>query len=192
MPVSKRLRYEILRRDNHACRYCGGAAPDVKLTVDHVVPVALGGTDDASNLVTACQPCNAGKSSSSPDAPVVEDIDMRAAVWRQAMDLVAQQRAQDRDAHNRAAEFLYDHWQGCRPNHWQSSDLPLDWENSIRTFMAAGLDVQDLTELMCIALDATTVSHKWRYFCGCCWTRIRQSQEAAAQIVTAWEAQDGQ
>ncbi|MEU5976310.1 hypothetical protein [Streptomyces sp. NPDC047315] len=25
MAVSKRLRYEILRRDNHACRYCGAA-----------------------------------------------------------------------------------------------------------------------------------------------------------------------
>lgn len=35
MPVSKRLRYEVLRRDSHTCRYCGGAAPDVKLTVDH-------------------------------------------------------------------------------------------------------------------------------------------------------------
>lgn len=23
MAISKRLRYEILRRDNHACRYCG-------------------------------------------------------------------------------------------------------------------------------------------------------------------------
>ena len=57
MPVSKRLRYEILRRDNHACRYCGGTAPDVVITVDHVVPVALGGSDDAGNLVAACKDC---------------------------------------------------------------------------------------------------------------------------------------
>ena len=41
MAVSKRLRYEILRRDNHTCRYCGESAPDVKLTIDHVVPVSL-------------------------------------------------------------------------------------------------------------------------------------------------------
>lgn len=26
MSVSKRLRFEILRRDNHACRYCGATA----------------------------------------------------------------------------------------------------------------------------------------------------------------------
>ncbi|MFF0777048.1 HNH endonuclease [Streptomyces sp. NPDC003720] len=63
MAVSKRLRYEILRRDNHTCRYCGASAPDVPLRIDHVTPVALGGTDHPSNLVTSCEPCNNGKSS---------------------------------------------------------------------------------------------------------------------------------
>lgn len=54
MSVSKRLRFEILRRDNHACRYCGATAAEGPLTIDHVLAVALGGTDEASNLVTAC------------------------------------------------------------------------------------------------------------------------------------------
>ena len=40
MAVSKRLRYEVLRRDNHTCRYCGAQAPDVKLTVDNMAPYA--------------------------------------------------------------------------------------------------------------------------------------------------------
>src|SRR5690349_23456362 len=75
MAVSKRLRYEILRRDNHACRYCGAAAPDAKLNVDHVIPQALGGKDKPENLVTACADCNAGKTSSMPNAQVVEDVD---------------------------------------------------------------------------------------------------------------------
>lgn len=39
MAVSKRTRFEVLRRDDHTCRYCGQSAPDVKLTVDHVLPV---------------------------------------------------------------------------------------------------------------------------------------------------------
>ena len=190
MAVSKRLRYEILRRDNHACRYCGATAPDVKLTVDHVVPVALGGTDEPSNLATACDPCNTGKAASAPDAPLIEDIDVRAAMWRNAMAIVAQQRAAEREEHDRIAEYLWTHWNAQRPNMWRSTDLPDDWENSIRTFVAAGLDVQDLAELMCVALSTTTASDKFRYFCGCCWTRIRQAQEAAAQIVTVWEAQD--
>jgi hypothetical protein len=63
MAVSKRLRYEILRRDNHTCRYCGASAPDVPLRVDHVTPVALGGSDKPDNLVASCEACNSGKSS---------------------------------------------------------------------------------------------------------------------------------
>ena len=57
MAVTKRMRFEILRRDNHACRYCGATAPDVKLVVDHVTPVALGGTDSPDNLVASCAAC---------------------------------------------------------------------------------------------------------------------------------------
>jgi hypothetical protein len=88
MAVSKRLRYEILRRDNHACRYCGATAPGVKLNVDHVIPQALGGSDKPTNLVTSCADCNAGKTSSMPNAMPVADVDQddfrRAAELRQA------------------------------------------------------------------------------------------------------------
>jgi hypothetical protein len=35
MAVSKRLRHEVFRRDNHTCLYCGHSAPDVKITIDH-------------------------------------------------------------------------------------------------------------------------------------------------------------
>lgn len=45
MSISKSLRYEVFRRDNHTCRYCGGTTPEVRLTIDHVTPVTLGGTD---------------------------------------------------------------------------------------------------------------------------------------------------
>lgn len=86
MAVSKRLRYEILRRDNHACRYCGAAAPDAKLNVDHVIPQALGGKDKPENLVTACTDCNAGKTSSMPNAMVVADVDQET--FRQAAEQV--------------------------------------------------------------------------------------------------------
>jgi hypothetical protein len=81
MAVSKRLRYEILRRDNHACRYCGATAPDTKLNVDHVIPQSLGGHDKPDNLVTSCVDCNAGKTSSMPNAMPVADVDQEAFRW---------------------------------------------------------------------------------------------------------------
>ncbi len=59
--IRPKLRFEILSRDNFTCRYCGASAPDVKLQVDHVIPVSKGGILDLSNLVTACFECNIGK-----------------------------------------------------------------------------------------------------------------------------------
>lgn len=66
--LSKRLRFEIFKRDNHRCRYCGAGVIDSVLHVDHVVPFSKGGSDDPSNLVTACRDCNGGKS----DVPLEE------------------------------------------------------------------------------------------------------------------------
>lgn len=61
-PLSKRLRFEIFKRDGFRCLYCGATPQTTVLRVDHVEPVSKGGTDDPSNLVTSCFDCNAGKS----------------------------------------------------------------------------------------------------------------------------------
>ena len=56
MAVSKRTRFEVLKRDNYTCRYC--RSEENPLTVDHVVPTALGGSDAPDNLVAACKDCH--------------------------------------------------------------------------------------------------------------------------------------
>lgn len=71
MAISKRLRFEILKRDGFACRYCH--RDKVIITVDHVIPRVLGGTDDPSNLVASCDDCNAGKSSTLPGGATVAE-----------------------------------------------------------------------------------------------------------------------
>jgi len=57
-------RWGVLKRDNYRCCKCG-ASPStdhaVELEVDHIVPVAKGGTNDSENLQTLCQNCNQGK-----------------------------------------------------------------------------------------------------------------------------------
>lgn len=59
--ISKKTRFEIFKRDNFTCQYCGKKAPDVILEIDHIVPVSKGGTNKILNLVTACKDCNRGK-----------------------------------------------------------------------------------------------------------------------------------
>lgn len=60
--LSKRLRFEVFKRDSFKCQYCGKSAPDVVLHVDHIEPVSKGGDNDIMNLITSCQACNLGKS----------------------------------------------------------------------------------------------------------------------------------
>jgi hypothetical protein len=61
VPIKTAVRFEVFKRDSFTCQYCGDKAPDVVLEVDHIVPVAGGGTNEILNLVTACRQCNAGK-----------------------------------------------------------------------------------------------------------------------------------
>lgn len=60
-PMSKKLRFEVLKRDSFTCQYCGQSAPNVVLNVDHIEPVAKGGTNSIINLITSCFDCNSGK-----------------------------------------------------------------------------------------------------------------------------------
>lgn len=59
--LSKKIRFEVFKRDKFTCQYCGRKAPDVILEVDHIKPISKGGTNDLMNLVTACKDCNRGK-----------------------------------------------------------------------------------------------------------------------------------
>jgi len=61
MGLGSKVRFEIFKRDGFTCQYCGRKTPAVILEVDHVVPVASGGSDDTDNLVTSCFDCNRGK-----------------------------------------------------------------------------------------------------------------------------------
>lgn len=65
--IKKSVRFEVFKRDNFTCQYCGSAAPDVVLHLDHINPVAGGGDNEIINLITSCQPCNSGKGAKALD-----------------------------------------------------------------------------------------------------------------------------
>jgi len=77
--LSKSLRFEIFKRDGFRCLYCGCSPSQKVLRVDHVVPVAEGGSDESSNLVTSCFDCNAGKA-----ARRLEDVRLSAGIAGEA------------------------------------------------------------------------------------------------------------
>jgi len=72
-PISKKIRFEVFKRDSFKCQYCGKSAPEVILHIDHVIPVSEGGKNNLTNLVTSCMDCNLGKGARSlSDNSIVE------------------------------------------------------------------------------------------------------------------------
>ena len=61
-PKRRSSRFQILERDNFRCQYCGKTPKDdIRLEVDHIIPLCEGGDDVDSNLITACFDCNRSK-----------------------------------------------------------------------------------------------------------------------------------
>jgi len=54
------IRAAVLDRDGHKCSYCGST---YDLTIDHIIPVAKGGSSIIENLRTLCGHCNISKGS---------------------------------------------------------------------------------------------------------------------------------
>lgn len=184
-PIARRLRFEILRRDNYTCRYCGATAPDAVLTVDHVIPAVLGGGDEPNNLVTACKDCNAGKSSTSPDEHTVEDVDAAALLFARAMEQAAETRRADQAYESELIDHFLHKW-----DQWavgvMAKPVPIasDWRASIATFMSRGLSIDDLVMFIRVAMESkASPPETWRYFCGCCWRELTSRTELARRLI---------
>ncbi|MBE6487028.1 MAG: hypothetical protein E7Z85_09340 [Methanosphaera stadtmanae] len=60
--IPDRIRHEVFKRDGYRCRECGASLEEgATLEIDHIIPVANGGTNDIDNLQTLCKKCNRGK-----------------------------------------------------------------------------------------------------------------------------------
>lgn len=189
MALGARLRFEILRRDDYTCRYCGATAPDVRLTVDHVVPRALGGTDTPDNLAASCSDCNAGKASLGPSESVVEQVSAKNLEWAQALE-VASANLQARSAERpEEVDLVENAWLG-----WHSTDSkgdqhpvprPMAWRSSVIVFLDRGLQAETMVELVAVAMGKEHIGldDVWRYFCGCCWRRIEELEEEALRVI---------
>lgn len=193
MALTKRTRFEVLRRDNHACRYCGQMAPDVKLTVDHVIPVALGGSDKPDNLVAACKDCNAGKSSTSPDAAIVADVAQRAVLWAAAIERYNAIRLSDRrkrDAYVRRFDKAWSAWH-YRKSFDSEERLPVprpgDWKATMWQFYGLGLPIVEVEDAVVIACGNQMVptENTFRYMCGVLWNKVKAMQDGANALIEA-------
>jgi 5-methylcytosine-specific restriction endonuclease McrA len=81
-------RAAICERQNHRCCYCGHRTNEEapgsqhRPTVEHIVPVRHGGTNDPANLVMACYRCNQLRGSSLVFSPELVEALRLLMAWR--------------------------------------------------------------------------------------------------------------
>lgn len=136
--LGKKVRFEVFKRDSFKCQYCGATAPDVVLQVDHIKPVAEGGTDEMVNLITSCQPCNSGKGARelSDDSAVakqrrqLEDLQAR----REQLEMMLEWHGHVSDLRTREAEAASEHFGETFGWWYQKPDHMKRWKSLIRRF----------------------------------------------------------
>jgi len=172
--ISKRVRFEVFKRDGFACQYCGATPPNAVLHVDHIHPVSAGGGNAQDNLTTACLACNLGKGAKSLRVVPQSLADKAAEVAEREAQLLGYQAIlqakQDRieDELWRVAEII-------EPGS-PTNGMSRRWLSSIRTFNER-LGVHAVLESAEIARGRYPYGGKrtFLYFCGICW-RIWRDQ----------------
>lgn len=112
--LSKKTRFEVFKRDKFTCQYCGRMSPDVILEVDHIKPVAEGGTNRMMNLITSCRDCNRGKGKVklSDDAELKKQQQQLAelAEKREQLKMLMEWRTELSNLQSEEAEYIRDYW----------------------------------------------------------------------------------
>jgi hypothetical protein len=127
--ISKRLRFEIFKRDSFKCQYCGLSAPDVLLEVDHIIPVKEKGSNDPTNLITSCKDCNKGKSGHKLDDNSVIEKQRRQLeelnARREQMKLMLKWRQELDNLDNEKLKILTDRFVSLTGNQWTLNEIGL-------------------------------------------------------------------
>jgi hypothetical protein len=154
--LTKKVRFEVFKRDSFTCQYCGKSAPDVILNADHLHPVAEGGTNEIINLVTSCFDCNSGKGSRKLDdgAIVKKQIDQMKKISerQEQLAMMAEWRSGMMNLEDAAVEAVFANINRCLAHtKWKPKD---DYRNDVRT-MLKRYSVEEIYS----AIDACAASY---------------------------------
>jgi len=174
--ASKKIRFDVFKRDGFTCQYCGRTPPAVVLELDHVIPKIKGGPDRIDNYITACFDCNRGKGKHKLDSipPGVGNN----------LELLKEKRLQLR-AFNRLIEKQeedLDYMMAGVVTTFRRSfpdQLPTTRfvNGTIKKFVSLlpSVKVEEAMDLACSTKpkDPEAALH---YFCGICWNWIKKPE----------------
>ena len=184
MAINKKLRFEIFKRDEFTCQYCGKEPPDALLEVDHIIPRKENGGDEEENLITSCRDCNQGKSGRMlneikfPKAKNLkkrnDEIKEREDQLREYYELIDERRLRISDD----LDFIDEKYQELKSGYQLNDNGRREYRTLLRTFGKF-----EIIEAMEIA-DAQRSKfsgdergyQEFRYTCGILWKRKRAKE----------------
>jgi len=177
MAISKKLRFEVFKRDGFQCQYCGKTPPETTLEIDHINPKSKKGKDDINNLITACFDCNRGKggiplkkipNSLIENLEILKEKELQIKEYNKFLEKIEKRLQADIDEIDEIYHSYFKKW-------WLSESFQ---KTSLKRFLKSlpKQEVKDAMELAC-----SKMLHKpWnpedkaiKYFCGICWKKIK-------------------
>lgn len=173
MSVSKKLRFEVFKRDGFKCQYCGSNPPAVTLEADHIQPKSKGGGDEIDNLITSCFDCNRGKSnceltrvpqSTAEKTAQLEEREEQYKAYKKILAKIKARQAAEIDAIDNVYQSYFPDWQ-----------LNDRFKNGSVAMFLRMLGFERVEQAMHAACGKIYDSNKaLKYFCGICWNVIKQ------------------
>lgn len=171
--ISKKLRFEVFKRDDFTCAYCGATPPKVILQVDHIHPVAQGGSNDIDNLITSCQPCNIGKGANSLSS-IPQSLSDKAALVaeqeqqiREYQEIIRERQIRIEDESYQIAEILREDWNPSKADFL-----------SIKNFVTKlGYFEVEEAALISSSKFPHNLTRSFKYFCGICINKLKEIQQ---------------
>ena len=171
--MTKKLRFEIFKRDGFKCAYCGKAPPAVTLEIDHIDPKSKGGKDDINNLLTSCFDCNRGKrdvpltkipGKLSDNLEILQEQESQLKEYRKFIKKI--ETRVNKDIEDIDAIYIESY-----PK-WKFSDKFK--EISLKRFLSL-LPKHEIIESLrlAIARKGNNRDQVIHYFCGICWHKIK-------------------
>lgn len=169
--VSKKLRFEIFKRDSFTCQYCGNTPPKVILEVDHIIPVCEGGENDEDNLVTACFDCNRGKAGNKLDS-IPNQITDKLIIQKEKQDQLAKYHKFLEEDNARLEALAWDIFDLLKEKNMKG--LTAREFVTVKNYLKK-LPYFEIEDAMYIAMDKIyydSPTKRFKYFCGICRNKI--------------------
>lgn len=166
--ITKKTRFEIFKRDQFRCYYCGGHPPNVILEVDHIKPVKNGGSNSLSNLVTSCLSCNRGKSS-------IELDDKLPAIDKNSVEVSSQitGHSEHIDEIRKNREMALGYIEKIFSVKFNGEKFDKEMRISVLRLLHE-MTIEEMEYAMLLSVSKVDTSARcMQYFYGVCWKKIR-------------------